>query len=87
MVSFSTRPALRNVEAAYFCEAGKVVFNATQATRFGNKTSSSPDSGDVSFFFGKVFWWIARQMTGPTGFFFNTALSCGADFLIIKDKI
>ena len=46
----------------------KVVFNEIQATHFGVKTISDLYSGDVSFFFwGMVFRWFSRQMTGPTG--------------------
>lgn len=51
MASFTTGTSLCNVEALYFCEAGKLVFNASQSTHFGDKTTSVLDSGDISFFF------------------------------------
>jgi len=68
MASFTTGTGLCNVEAPNFYEAGNVVFNATRAMHFGDKASSVLDSGDVSFFLGKLFWWFPQQMTGSTGF-------------------
>jgi hypothetical protein len=50
VASLTTNNSFCNVEALCFYEAGRVVFNSSQTTHFGDKTTSVLDSGDVSFF-------------------------------------